>query len=339
MRTDEQVYFEEAIMRAPVQSGATAIPWIRNLIVYPATTAQGNGGPPEILMPVTYEALIPIPGGKAGEYEYEKSWFAAKIPYGPSRALTRAGGPGLPPGIQSTYVPALDATLGSITAAVYGKDTPEGEDTLTRANPSFGRSHSIAELLKTGHWKRGQRILVPWNPSDGKTIRDWLDAAAKKYNWVSYKPGWWKDAKYCRMLWMGISVGVIGIIWPVTIALMTGAGLAGRKVKESDYDLSRFGTGKATAAPSMAAKELDEAGRERLAAMNAALTTDLAANATDGSGAAKPAGTAAGAALPAAKPLTAETLAPPTEEQKASKDYAGEFYPVVKPGVKEEPKN
>jgi hypothetical protein len=342
MRTDEQVYFEQNILHAPVHAGGQDIQWVRNLTVYPPTSAVNRDGSTIQIMPVTYEVLIPLAGGTAGEYEYVPSWFGAHVPYGPSRGSNRANAGTLPPGMEETYVPAADATLGSITQAVYGKDTPEGRNAIAMANYTlFGLSHSIAELIKMRRFRPGQRLFVPWNPAEGKTVRDWLDTASHQAAWVHYEFAWWKVPKYCRMLWMGIAFGVIGVLWPMALLVLSGAGLSGRRVKESDYDLSRFGSGKSMPAPRAGAAELDEAGRASLSAMNASLTASLAADATDG-GATPPAaaaGGAAGAAAIPAKPLVAETLAPPVAEQpqKSSKDYKGEFYPVAKGEVKSDP--
>jgi hypothetical protein len=336
MRTDEQVYFEEAIMHPPVKAGGVEIPWVRNLKVYPETTALAHSGETQI-MPVTYETLIPLPGGKAGEFEYEPSWFGAHVPYGVSRARGPAT-PGNPPGIEKSIAVTADATIESITTEAYGKDTPEGREAIKLATPAFGYANTVAELIKMGRMRPGQRVMIPWNPSERKTVQDWLEAAGKQYNWVHYQYAWWKEPQKCQMLWMGISVGLIGVVWPMTISILSGAGLSGRRVKEADYDLSRFGTGKSTAAPRVMPKDgPSEASKEQLAAMNEKLTAGLAADATDGSGGVPKPGAPVGAPAVAAKQLATETTAPPTEEQKSSRDYQGEFYPVAK-GGEEKPK-
>src|SRR5580700_7306928 len=100
-RTDEQRYFERAILHGPAAAGNMAIPWIRNLTVYPPTTALGgnqtDANAPRI-MPVTYEELTPIAHGDPGTYQYEKCWFPAHIPYGPTDLSAPPRGSGdLPP--------------------------------------------------------------------------------------------------------------------------------------------------------------------------------------------------------------------------------------------------
>jgi len=333
-RTDEIRKFQQAVMHPPAVAGGTQIPWIRNLIVYPPAPALGPGGKTIYMMPVTYDVLVPLLGGQAGEYTYEPSWFGASIPFEPWHTRATAGG--WPPGIEKTYTPDDDATLGSITAAVYGKETPEGDDAISLANYSvFGSSHSIKALIAAGRFRSGGAILIPWNPTDGKTVRDWLDACKKDYPWVQARFAWWKVPRNCQILWMSISFMVVGVFWPITIRLLTGAGLSVRRVKAADYDLSRFGTGKETSAPRAAHAELDAAGREKLATMNASLTASLAADATHGGPKA-----AAPPAAPTAPGIAAKTLAiepvaaAPPEAPKEHLEYGGEFYPVAKGPVK-----
>jgi hypothetical protein len=342
MRTDRETTFESAVLHAPV--GEAQIPWMRNLIVYPAAAAVGPGNKPIMVMPVTYEVLEPKPGGQTGEYHYVPTWFGARVPYAPAnrRGIGRDGRTiplslkNLPPGIEKTYVPDPDATLQSITAAVYGKDTLEGQTLIATSNPALAVSQSIATLIKANKFRVGQALLIPWNPAEGKTVRDWLDAAGERYDWVHYKFAWWKEARGCQMLWMGISVGIVGILFPMMVSILAGAGLGGGRSVKSDYDLSRFGGKPGTAAARMPAKaaELDEQGREQLAALNASLTSSLREGIGDASQKGVP---ASPATAPAAKqkPLPHEEPAviPVLEQPAAQKEYAGEFYPVVRPAV------
>jgi hypothetical protein len=341
LRTDRETTFESAALHAPV--GPSLIPWMRNIIVYPPTPAIAAGGGTTLITPVTYEVLEPKPGGQPGEYEYKPTWFGARVPYAPTnRRPTDGNGrvlnypPGqLPPGIEKLYAPDDDATLQSITKAVYGVDSLAGQQIISMANPALEVSQSVAALIKANRLREGQSLLIPWNPSEGRTVRDWFDAAGHDYNWVHYRFAWWKVDRYCKMLWMGISVGIVGVLFPALTSILAGAGLGGRRAVKSDYDLNRFGTGTAAARMPAKAKELDEQGREQLAAMNASLMSSLKEGAVDGS---KQPGTSPPAAAPAAaaakaKPLPTEAApAIPAPEQPAvKKEYAGEFYPVVRP--------
>jgi hypothetical protein len=267
--------------------------------------------------------------------------FPMPRPFGVRFTIAATRAPGqplghLPAGIEKTFVPDSDANLASITAAVYGKDTPQGENALEMANFALQKSHSIAALIKAGRFRQGQSLAVPWNPDEQKTVRDWLDAAAHDYNWIQYRAAWWKDAKYCNLVWIGGTFTVVGVIWPIMIALLTGAGLGGHRVKKSDYDLARFGSGKSTPAtmPGRKSKELDEAGQRQLAAMNQALTDSLKDSISTSGAPAKPAAAAA-AAPHIPSPLAAEPLAPPPpSKQEEEKEFSGQFYPVAHPVAK-----
>jgi hypothetical protein len=340
-RTDEQVYFERAILHAPV--GDQNIPWVRHLVVYPVTEAKGANGNPVLLTPVTYEVLVHKSGGEANEYEYVPTWFGARVPYActnqrptanPGDARVTKAANHLPAGIEKTFAPDPDATLASITAAVYGKDTPQGESAIELANAALQKSHSIAALIKSGRFRNGQNVMVPWNPDQQKTVRDWLNGVDQDYDWIHYQYAIWKEPNFCKVLWMGGTFAVVGVLWPISITLLTGAGLGGRRVKKSDYDLARFGSGKSTRAtmPGRKTKELDEAGQRQLAAMNQTLTDSLKDSATTSAPPPKP------AAAPAAHiptPLASEPLAPPPAgPQEEAKEFSGQFYPVAHPAAK-----
>jgi len=103
--------------------------------------------------------------------------------------------------------------------------------------------------------------------------------------------------------------------------------------------MSKYGTGKPEPKPAAKPKrELSEAGREQLAAMNQSLMSELEESATHGGGA-QP-------AVPAAKPAAgkefvaapAGPVAAPAAKVEEERDFSGEFYPVAHPkGKPEEP--
>ena len=321
---------------------------MKGLTVYPVTEAVGAGGETIKVMPITYETLAPKKGGKPGEYEYRKAWFAAMVPYAPTdqrpilnpldaeanAKLRTLPGNGLPPGIEKTYVPKPDDTLESITTAAYGKDSWQGEETIAKANQIFRRQHAVRELLKSGALRPGQAINIPYGPEGTQSVRDWLDAAARAYPWVGYHYAWWKEPKKASVLYMGGSFLIVGVIWPAMMFVLTNAGL-GKRRAEPAYDLSRFGKGKPELKPRpVAVHGMTSEDEDRLKAIEDAVAASLAKADTEDRQRADDEDGPAPIRELSNRPLEPETAVGEKEEE--SMEYKGEFYPVVKSTTKAE---
>jgi|GEM_PF-1200429 len=335
--------FEDDVLHAPV--GPTHIPWVRNLTVYPIIVGALHV-PVQV---ITYDALFHKPGGEADEFIYKAKWYCSRIPYvatantrkGPvllqhadpeynKEATAARNGGKLPPGFDKRYLLQPGDSLESITASVYGKDTAEGEDAIARANEVFRTSHSVQTLMASNRLRAGQALLIPWSPNSQKNVRDWLDAEGANYSWVKYQFAWWK--LYSYQIWMGGAFAVIGVLWPFTLRMLTGAGLGGAKVEQKHYDMSRFGTGPEIAGRKEP-KEMSDADKQQLTS----LTAKLEASAKEGLG---ERGTMPMQAAPGQiRDLKAVALDPSATAQKPEddKEFKGEFYPVAQPGDKPKP--
>jgi hypothetical protein len=183
-----------------------------------------------------------------------------------------------------------------------------------------------------------QAIYIPWNPNDQKTVLDWLGDAEKDYPWVHHKFAWWKVPQNCNILWIGSSFAIIGVFWPITLNLLTTAGL-GRPQAKDDYDISRFGstTRKKKAAMPKPRAEMTEEELKQLTALNETLAASVKEGLEQPAGSPSTSALAAQSgpqiperefkAVPAAAPARIE------EQPKEDKEFTGEFYPVAHPGV------
>ncbi|HUB24896.1 MAG TPA: hypothetical protein VL992_05655 [Tepidisphaeraceae bacterium] len=337
------VQFERAVLRAPLGGGG--IPSVRNLVVYPPQTTKNSKGETIQVIPVLYDELVPKPGGAANEFQYEPTWFCSAVPYVPlpMRPVISKTDPNYaalaskpPVGFKGTWKPGAKDTISTITAAVFGKDTLEGEAAIRSANPIFGRSDSIQNLIDVKMFRPGGSILVPHDP-DGPpvTVRDWLTEASATYPWIHFKYAWWRDPKYSQWLWMGSTFAIVGVIWPILMNVLGRAGLGGREMAMRHYDIDRFGKGKPEKKLSAAKPkgEMSETGQQQLAAMNQSLMSELEQVAGHGS----PAGPATAAPQDPARQFVASVAEPaaavPVKPQD-DKEFSGEFYPVAHPAAK-----
>jgi hypothetical protein len=336
------VQFERSVLHAP--AGGGEIPWIRNLVVCPPEETKDSKGDTIHVMPVLFDELVHRTGGDANEFEYEPTWFCSAVPFVPLpfRPIVNRNDPNYEqyanrpvPGFKRTYSPDAKDTISTITAAVYGRDTPEGEDALRSANTIFTRSPSIQKLIDVKFFRPGGIVLVPADPDGPQvTVRDWLTEAAAEYPWIQFKYAWWRDTKYAQWLWMGSTFVIVGVLWPIVMALLGRSGLGGREMAMQHYDVNRFGKGKPEKKPAAARPkgELSKAGQEQLAAMNQSLMSELE---VAGSGAAAAAPVAA-AQQPAKQfvPGPAEPAAAAPEKPPEEREFSGEFYPVAHPAAK-----
>jgi hypothetical protein len=332
--------FERDILHAPVNNGAN--PWTRNVVVYPLV--KGRPGYPPVQV-VVYDALVHTDNAPADAYHYEHKWFPGTVPYAPvdPRFAREAAlkGDKLLPGFQEMYKVKPDDTLETITAAVYGKYSAEGGNAIQVANQEFRYSPSVKILMSNAGRNRlrpDQAIYIPWNPEDHKTVLDWLGDAEKDYPWVHHKFAWWKVPQNCNLLWIGSSFAIIGVFWPITLTLLTTAGL-GRPQAKDDYDISRFGstTRKKKATAPKPRAEMSEEEFKQLTALNETLAAsvkeglDPAAASPSAGAAAAPSGSQIPERKFTAAPVAA--LAPIVEQPKEGKEFTGEFYPVARPPV------
>ena len=334
-----ELKFEEAILHAP--AGENKAPWVKNLVVYPPTSAISGTNQTIMVTPVVFEVLAPKPGGAADEYVYQLSWFGAPIPYmtcvrrpsaykdaATTAEVLKIYRSHLPPGIEKTYTLQADDTIESIAQQVYGRNDKDACDAITAANAALQRGRSIKDLIDAKKLRVGQALFIPWSPSENKTVRDWLDAAQGQYSWINYRWGWWKVPKDAEMIWMGGTILIVGIIWPIGLSFLKGAGL-GRQAVAEQYDLSRFGKGKPTKAVAAVKAEMSDVDRAQLKEVQEALAASL----KDGIGhaPAAPAG-----AQPSAAGEEKEFKTAPLEPSPAlgqaeeKKEYEGQFYPVAK---------
>jgi hypothetical protein len=177
------------------------------------------------------------------------------------------------------------------------------------------------------------RAPVPFKSQrDGQTyasVNDFLSKVPEKANPdFSFKYAWHRDRSSTYILWTTAAVLLIGVVWPSLVSLLTGGGLGFVRAKSSDpeYDLSRFGN-RTTAQKSQpgvpSAVDLDEVRR-----LDDELERRLAAGATSEGGHAQAPSQTADEAVRALNggPLETANL----QDKDESKEYGGEFYPVVK---------
>ena len=169
------------------------------------------------------------------------------------------------------------------------------------------------------------------------TVRDFIDATARTHAHVTYRFAWWAQPSVSALIWGGGTVLAVGVIWPMLIGLMTGAGmLPKRKAAEQsdEYDLDRFGKYKELHAGAGKAP-VSEADRRRLAEVQAAYEKNLAPSGNGKVAAGMPVEAGAGPVKAlSAGPL--ETSAAAQAHADEPKEYTGEYYPVAKTGAGKE---
>lgn len=184
---------------------------------------------------------------------------------------------------------------------------------------------------------------VPYKPQnftnalqmgDSSTVLNYVEQLAAKYKDVpvSYKFAWWETPKVVMAIWTAGGFIAIGLVWPVLVRLLVGAGFA-RTKKEAVYDLDQFKGEKpkaGTAGLAPDGKQLDD--------LNAAMEAKLAGFVEDDEDAQTKAENEAAEAKIRALPSAPLEPVATGQEDKDSVEYKGEFYPVVKPGSHHDPK-
>jgi hypothetical protein len=154
---------------------------------------------------------------------------------------------------------------------------------------------------------------VPFNynskigiPGADYSVRDLLDHRLQiGQRMTPYRYAWWASTPMTIALWGGGSIVLIGGVWPLLIALMSGQ-FAAKKSHQKEYDLDRFASDPQT---------------------NATIAESSAPMSDDGEI------TTAAAAITSApahtiKQLDTESLAPLPQQSESEHHYQGEFYPV-----------
>jgi hypothetical protein len=327
--------FERNLIKAPL--GPNGLPWITNVTVYPPTAMRAGDGT-TIRQMVTFRCLVAPLGG-----DVEDQWFTmlAPVPYEASpRWAVGAYGNRAYPGVK-LYLARFHDTIESVTAAEYGKDTPEGENAIINAN----------ELLRTAPTRALVRFrpaffyFIPWNPAANKTVTDLLDEAAADGIHVGYRRAWWEAPRYVYEIWIGGSVLLIGVIWPAILRTMQKGGLG--RVTAPSYLARKEKTGKPWKAgkpgkpePEKKKVGITEEDLEQVKNMSKNLEESLRASGALTPTAVAPAvptGTAPAAA--GVKKLTGgamESGGGGQDESKPKEFTGGEFYPVEVPKGKDE---
>ena len=265
--------------------GQSQMPWVRHLIVYPVTEKAALGKPAEIVL---YEALAHKANAPANEFYYRACWFCAAVPFIPTTQNPVLGGAGMwsrrrekPPAITGFQPAWKESTFPSRMKRWSRSRLPSMENPAqvrsndATANLPFRYNHSIQKLIDMKRWSLGRAMYIPWNPAERKTVRDWLDTEDKKYSWVKYQYAWWKDPKYCNLVWMGSTFAVVGVIWPMMLSVMSGAGLGKAKAAEGDYDPRRFATKTKAKMPAATSQEMSEERKQQLASLNQSLADSV----------------------------------------------------------------
>lgn len=166
---------------------------------------------------------------------------------------------------------------------------------------------------------------IPFVTDDAQTqargpdfsIRHFLDEGAVPGTGTSYTYAWWLSAPVIVASRLGLSVLVIGVLWPPLLSLLIGAGWGGGSAEaDTTYDLNRFATD-----PEPTEVAATVVGDDGLRDFNNSLAQTLH-QAFDTP-------TCAPKATP---PSTVELSSPPLDvaasELRTEKTYHGDYYPV-----------
>jgi hypothetical protein len=179
------------------------------------------------------------------------------------------------------------------------------------------------------------RATLPYKATAGApgkypNIIAYLTAVQKKSRLpLAFRYAWWEQPTLALLLPTAAGLLIIGIAWPLSIALMQGAGLTRPPQKTKSARSRSTTTGSATTPP-----RDTSAGDRQLATLNDQLESSLAAGASDHASNETPSTPApAPAVTPLGIPEPASAAACPGQHDP-TKEYGGEFYPVAKPAGK-----
>jgi hypothetical protein len=165
---------------------------------------------------------------------------------------------------------------------------------------------------------------------------------------VGYRYVWTDDWRVRLATWVGGSVAVIGIAWPLLLMLLILLGLAPpAPVREPAYDLDRFQAEAPPAAP--VSRAVDAKEMEKLRVLEAEMERNLGAGMAHSNIAPIPAQKNAsvegssqltpGSLRPDERFSATQSEAPITEKPQEDKSYAGTFYPTEVHVPKKPPKD
>lgn len=168
-----------------------------------------------------------------------------------------------------------------------------------------------------------RRGAAPPPVDPNETVLTYLKKNAASHPQLRYRYAWEQQPAVVYAIWTGGAIALIGVVWPMLLGMLVGAGWGYVEKDDSNYDLDRFGhTPEATSAPAV------DVGlsAQHLAEVEAELQRNLEGF---GSGEAAP---STSAAPPEVRKLDGGPVqAMPLPEDDPNREYKGEFYPVVKP--------
>jgi len=289
---------------------------IINVVVYPAIDLPTKTATPDAPKVVQVKMFVL----DATKGEYDPRVCNTDVPYYPS----------LP---TSATTALANETPDTMAARYYGvKSVPRP------VMQAIYVANRAIELNPHGVLRAGQRCLMPpkWTPTVLEYFQQ-LGAGMQKAggvaaDWLTpqVKYAWWAEPKTVWTMWMGGSVLVLGVIWPLALQLLIKGGFA-PPPREKLMDMTRYGKGtteKAPAAMPVAAMTITPEEQERLDALEAKIMADLKEQAAKTPAPPRPEPVEI-------KKLGTEAVAPVAvqdHELKTSKDYrGGVFYPVATP--------
>jgi hypothetical protein len=95
------------------------------------------------------------------------------------------------------------------------------------------------------HWVERRMVApIPYRPAIGGrapidenlTIQKYLDAVGEKYDFVSYRYGWWHKPTNAMLLGSVAGAAVIGGVWPTLLNVMIGAGFGPAKREKKEHE-------------------------------------------------------------------------------------------------------
>ncbi len=158
------------------------------------------------------------------------------------------------------------------------------------------------------------------------TLRGFLDQVIKDNPdaHISYANAWWYQPGMQLKLWTAGGLIVGWLIWPSIVNLITFGSLFRPKEPKEERASAAHSKAAAAAAPAVVSNDDVNA---HIQSLEAELEGSLAAPSPSEGG--------EDASAPAIRPLTAtssDTPPPANAEPQAPREYAGEFYPVARPG-------
>jgi hypothetical protein len=312
--------FELNVLRGTF--GNNKQPFVSNIVIHPPRLLQRGDDLVQMQL-VTFDCII-MQQDHPGQADSEACQMLAPIPYEPKPRFGLGFFGDKYPGL-TRYIGQSGDTLKSVTAKIYGKDTPEGEAAIISATPSLREAHSFAEMTIDA----GERYDIPWNPAENRTVADFLIEAGKSGTPIKFRTAWWQSDKYAYLFWMTGSFLILGVVWPAAIQIMLKGGF-GRPM-EQEYDLSRFKS--EPAKPQKPKEGVTAEDMQQLHALGEKMAESLKSSGTPATVKSVPVSPGGPAPIKKLAGGPADTPAA-AQEKKEDKAYRGEFYPVERPSDK-----